>query len=94
MGVGSTIIAILPFCQDMKTIALHLQKHVNNWVVKLFKETPQRQYSGDNTPLDHNTDCGPVGLGQYYSLGEYCGPHTASSVSFISTDRVDMVFVD
>ena len=29
------------------------------------------------------TDLGPVGLGQYDSLGEYCGLHTASSVFFI-----------
>ena len=37
-----------------------------------------------NTPLGHYsyTGCGPVGLGQYDSLGEYCGPHTASSVFF------------
>ena len=41
---------------------------------------PQRQYSGHNTPLGHYTDCGPMGLGQFNSLGEYCGPHTASSV--------------
>ena len=32
-----------------------------------------------NTPLGHHTDRGPMGLGQYNSLGEYCGPHTASS---------------
>ena len=25
----------------------------------------------------------PMGLGQYDSLGEYCGPHTASSVFLI-----------
>ena len=31
----------------------------------------------------HHTDCGPMGLGQYNSLGEYCGPHTASSVFFL-----------
>ena len=40
-------------------------------------------------PLGHHTDRGPLGLGQYkeYSqyngLGEYCGPHTASSVFLI-----------
>ena len=27
--------------------------------------------------------CGPVGLDQYGSLEEYCGPHTASSVFLI-----------
>ena len=25
----------------------------------------------------------PAGLGQYNSLGAYCGPHTASSVSYV-----------
>ena len=45
--------------------------------------TPQRQYSGHNTPLSHHTDPGPMGLGQYTSLGKYCGPHTASSVFLI-----------
>ena len=30
--------------------------------------------------LGYHTDCGPMGLGQYTSLGEYCGPHIASSV--------------
>ena len=28
-----------------------------------------------------------MGLGQYYSLGEYCGPHTASSVFLILMQR-------
>ena len=46
--------------------------------------TPQRQYSGHNSPLGHHTDCGPTGLGQYNSIGEYCGPRTASSVCLIS----------
>ena len=35
-------------------------------------------------PLGHYTDHGPMGLGQYNSLGEgYCGPHTASEVFLI-----------
>ena len=37
----------------------------------------QRQY---NTPLGHHTERGPMGLGQYNSIGKYCGSHTASSV--------------
>ena len=41
------------------------------------------QYSGHNTPLGHNSDRGPMDLGQYDCLGEYCGPHTASSVFLI-----------
>ena len=49
------------------------------WVVKSMATIN----SGHNTTLCHNTDCGHVGLGQYGSLGEYCGPHTASSVFFI-----------
>ena len=35
-------------------------------------------------PLGHHTDGGPMGLGQCNSLGEYCGPHTASSVFPVS----------
>ena len=31
-------------------------------------------------PLGHHTYRGPMGLGQYNSLGVCCGPHTASSV--------------
>ena len=38
---------------------------------------------GHNTPLGHHTDHGPMGLGQYNSLGEYYDPHTASSVFLI-----------
>ena len=40
-------------------------------------------YSGHNTPLSHHTDNGPMGLDHYNGLGEYCGPHTASSVFLI-----------
>ena len=36
-----------------------------------------------NAPLGYHTDHSPMGLGQYNSLGEYCGPHTASSVFLI-----------
>ena len=36
-----------------------------------------------NALLGHYTDRVPVGLGHYGSLGEYCGPHTASSVFLI-----------
>ena len=35
-------------------------------------------------PLAINTDCSPTGLGRCNSLGEYCGPYTASSVFLIS----------
>ena len=31
-------------------------------------------------PLAHRIDCGTLNLGQYDILGEYYGPHTASSV--------------
>ena len=37
--------------------------------------------TGHNTPLGHHT--GPIGLGQYDGPGEYCGPHTASSMFLI-----------
>ena len=40
-------------------------------------------YSGHNTPLGHYTDSYPMGLDQYNGIGEYCGPHTASSVFLI-----------
>ena len=53
-----------------------------SWVVKK-KKTPQRQYSAHNTPLGHHTDRSPMGFGQYNSLGEYCGLHTAISVFLI-----------
>ena len=35
LGVGSIPVAILPSCQDMKTIALQLYKHEYSWVVKI-----------------------------------------------------------
>ena len=41
-------------------------------------------------PLGHYTDRGPIGLGQYKSLGEYCGPHTASSVFLILVSLLDV----
>ena len=50
-----------------------------SWVVKI------RNTSGHNTPLGYYTDRGPMGLGQYNSLGEYCGPYTAFSVFLILT---------
>ena len=73
--LGYTVVAVLPSSQDMKTIALRLHKHEYSWVVII-------RNSGHNTPLGHDTDHGPTvtGLGQYEGLGEYCGPHTASSV--------------
>ena len=66
-------------CQDMK-IYLHY-KHEYSWVVKIRNTSEavlRSQYS-----LGHQTDSIPMGLGQYNSLGEYCGPHTASSVFLI-----------
>ena len=33
--------------------------------------------------LAHQTDHSPMSLGQYDSLGKYCGPNTASSVFLI-----------
>ena len=78
LRVGSIPVAILPSCRNMKTIALYLHTHEYSWVVKMRK--PQRQYSGHNTPLGHHTNRGPMGLGQYNSLGEYCRLSTASSV--------------
>ena len=56
----------------MKIIALYLHKHYYSWVVIILRP----QY----TP---RPDRGPMGLGQYNSLGEYYDPHTASSVFLI-----------
>ena len=39
-GVGNISVGLLPFCQDMKTVALYLHKHGYSWVVKI-KKTPQ-----------------------------------------------------
>ena len=44
-----------------------------------------KKHLGDSTQvtitsIGYHTDRGAMGLGQYGSLGEYCGPHTASSV--------------
>ena len=66
----------------MKCIVVQVHKHEYSWAVKK-KETPQRQYLGHNTPFDHDTDRSHPGLGQYDGLGEYCDPHTASSVFLI-----------
>ena len=52
-----------------------------SWVVKI-RNTSEAAL-GPQYTLGHHTDCGPMGLGQYNSLGEYCGPHTASSVFLI-----------
>ena len=79
LGLGVFPLQYFPL---LKTIALYLHRYEYNWVVKT-PHCPQRQYSGHNTHLGHNTDRGPMGLGQYNRLGEYCGPHTASSVFLI-----------
>ena len=84
IGGGGIPVTILPSCQDMKTITLQLHEHEYSWVVKI--RTSQMQYSGCNTPLGHHThdtDRGPIGLGQYYSPEEYCSPHIASFVCLI-----------
>ena len=50
--------------------------HENSWVVKIWN-------TSDNTSLGHHTDHSHMDLGQYNGPGEYCGPHTASSVFLI-----------
>ena len=79
LGVGSIPVAILSFYQDMKTIASYLHKY--SWIVK--KRNTSMQCACHNTPLGHDTDDDPMVIGQYNSVGEYCGPHTASSVFLI-----------
>ena len=66
----------------MKMIALQLHKHEYSWVVTIRNTAEavlRSQY-----PRLHHTDRGPTGLCQYDSLGEYCDPHTGSSVFIIS----------
>ena len=82
LWIGSIPGAILSSCQDMTIIALQLHEYTCSWVVK------NKKHLRDSTqaiihPLAI-TDRGPMGLGQYNSLGEYYGPHTASSVFLIS----------
>ena len=74
MGFGSIPVAILPSCPDMKTIALKTI-YVGSKNKKHLRGSIQATYS----PRQLNDSC-PTGFGQYNSLGEYCIPHTASSV--------------
>ena len=39
----------------------------------------------DLTPLGHYTDRGPMDIGQYNGLSQYCGSHTASSMFLITS---------
>ena len=61
-------------------------------LVKL--DSKDKKHSGQNTPHGHYTDCGPMGLGQYNCLGEYCDPHTASSVFLILLLWCNLICVD
>ena len=74
MGFGSIPVAILPSCPDMKTIALKTI-YVGSKNKKHLRGSIQATYS-----LRQLNDSCPTGFGQYNSLGEYCIPHTASSV--------------
>ena len=58
----------------------------------MIYETPQRQSSGHNTHLGYYTDSGPMCLGQYNGLGEYCGKSTASEVFLIFTTQLYQFF--
>ena len=57
--------------------------HSNIGTVVKTRNTSEAVLRPQYIPLSHHTDCGPMGLGQYNSLGEYCGPHTALSVFLI-----------
>ena len=48
---------------------------------------------GHNTPLGHHTESGSMCLGQYKSLGEYCGPHTASEVFLVLVSTTSVAVV-
>ena len=77
--------AILPSCQYIyENIVLILHRCEYSWVVKIRNTSEavlRPQYTLGN---GHHTDRGSMGLGQYNTLGEYCGLHTASSVFLIS----------
>ena len=81
LGVGSIPVAILPSCHDMNPIALHLHEHEYSWVVKI-RSTSEAVLRSQYSPWP-SYGLRPMGLGQYDGLGEYCGPHTASSVFLI-----------
>ena len=61
-----------------------------SYVVKT-RNTSEALNSVSNAPLGPDTDCGPVGLGWYVSLGEYCGPHTASSLFLMLVSKVTLI---
>ena len=70
-GLGVFLLQFFPLVKIfMKMIALQL--HNMNIVSSKKQKIPQRQYSGHNTLVGHHAECGPMGLGQYDSLGEYC----------------------
>ena len=56
LPVGSVPVAILPSCQDMKTIALYLEY---SWGGGGIRNTSE---AVPNKPHGKHTDCGPVGL--------------------------------
>ena len=80
LGFGRIPVAILPSCQDMKTVALQLHRHKCSWVVKIKKKHLRGSARVTILPVAITLS---TGIGQYDGLGEYCGPHTASSVFLI-----------
>ena len=59
------------------------------WYSRVVKvRNTSEAYSYHNTLLGNHTDHSPMDLGQYNSLGEYCGLNTASSVFLIIITRV------
>ena len=65
LGVGSIPVAILPSCQDMKLVALSLQKHEYSWVVNI-RNTSEAVLRSQYTPWpSYYSNCGPMGYGQY-----------------------------
>ena len=49
LGIGSIPVALLPSCQDMKTIALYLHKYNYSWVVKI-RNTSEAVLGAKYTP--------------------------------------------
>ena len=90
MTVGSIPVEILSSCQNLKTIALYLHKHEHSWVLKI-RNTSDAAVSPQYT---YDTHHGSMGFGQYNSLGEYCDPHTASSVFLILVYRQIISYID
>ena len=75
LGVGSILFHYFPLVKKLlKTVALYLHKHKYIWVVKI-RNTSEAVLTIQPLAIILSI--------QYDSIGEFCGPHTASSVFLI-----------